>query len=131
MFQVVMCILCVLVLAVVFVIAKTLLAPSGSEGHMAGVMLIETPTQGPVHSSKPVRIVRAATVEGDVFAPRVSVSGTVHGNITALEKIEILKDGSVTGDLKAPQIAISEDAEFSGRTFLGEVGKIDGEKISG
>ena len=54
-------------------------------------------------------------VRAEIAATRVTIYGSVTGNITATEKVEVKETGSVDGDITAPKIAVSEGATLRGR----------------
>ena len=45
----------------------------------------------------------SATVEADVEAESVEVSGVLTGNVEANSRVEIKADGKMVGDVKSPE----------------------------
>jgi cytoskeletal protein CcmA (bactofilin family) len=56
-----------------------------------------------------------ASVQADLNAHTITISGAVKGNVTATERIDIRETGSVDGDIKAPRVAVREGAVLRGR----------------
>lgn len=56
-----------------------------------------------------------AQVTADVRAARITIHGTVRGNLSASERIELTASASLTGDLSANQVVVAEGAYVSGR----------------
>ena len=49
---------------------------------------------------------------------KLSVSGSVTGNIRSSDKVELKSDGRMTGDIKAPRILIADGAVFKGNVDM-------------
>lgn len=58
------------------------------------------------------------TVEADVRARRVYISGTVSGSVRARERLEITASGNVHADLETPSLAVEDGACFEGRCTM-------------
>ncbi len=59
-------------------------------------------------------IEESATVEGEIYASTLWISGFVTGRIVATEKISLSPTARVFGDLISPKIEISFGALFEG-----------------
>ncbi len=57
-------------------------------------------------------------VEGEIRAHDVSISGLLHGKVSALGKVEITKDADFYGEIKANSISIEDGAYFKGQIEL-------------
>lgn len=55
-----------------------------------------------------------AVVTGEVQAVRITVSGTVSGNLTAQDKIHLEKTADVSGRLTTPRLSVADGALFNG-----------------
>jgi cytoskeletal protein CcmA (bactofilin family) len=55
-----------------------------------------------------------ARIIADILAGEIVVSGTVKGNLHALERIEIKEQGSVVGELSTSRIMIEDGGYFKG-----------------
>jgi cytoskeletal protein CcmA (bactofilin family) len=59
-----------------------------------------------------------SSVRSDVFAQRVSVSGSVLGNVAAKERVDLLAGARLTGDVRAPRFTIADGANFRGKVDM-------------
>lgn len=57
---------------------------------------------------------RKAVVTGNIVSDSVLISGSVLGNIKALEKVEIFRTGTLRGDVFTADIVIEAGAEYEG-----------------
>lgn len=55
-----------------------------------------------------------ARVSAPIVARRVSIAGSVTGDVTATESVEVASTGSVRGNIMAPAVAIADGATFTG-----------------
>ena len=58
-----------------------------------------------------------ATVEADIKAGEIQISGKVFGNIECVRRIEILESGHVRGDVRTPKLIINEGGVFEGKSL--------------
>jgi cytoskeletal protein CcmA (bactofilin family) len=56
-----------------------------------------------------------AQVEADLRGARITVLGTVNGNIAATERIELGASANVTGNLSANHVVLIDGTRFHGR----------------
>lgn len=56
-----------------------------------------------------------AQVEADLRGARITVLGTVNGNIAATERIELGASANVTGNLSANHVVLVDGTRFHGR----------------
>jgi cytoskeletal protein CcmA (bactofilin family) len=56
-----------------------------------------------------------AQVTADIRASRITIQGTVRGNVTASERIELMPSASIEGDLSANHVVVADGAHFTGR----------------
>ena len=56
-----------------------------------------------------------AQVEADLRGARITVLGTVNGNIAASERIELGASANVTGNLSANHVVLVDGTRFQGR----------------
>jgi len=56
-----------------------------------------------------------ASVEADLVAQTIVISGAVAGNVKASVKIDLQASGSVNGDIVAPLLAMSDGAVVTGK----------------
>jgi cytoskeletal protein CcmA (bactofilin family) len=53
-------------------------------------------------------------IKADINAKAVTITGEVHGNVTAEEKVEVRETGKLHGDIVAPRVVIADGAFFKG-----------------
>lgn len=59
-----------------------------------------------------------AHVEGDVHGARITIHGTLVGNVTSTERIELTPTAEVKGTLTGPAIVVQDGALFNGRVEM-------------
>jgi cytoskeletal protein CcmA (bactofilin family) len=67
-------------------------------------------------------IERGATVEADVEAASVAVSGSLTGNIRAAGRVVLTSDARMKGDITAAKIHIRDGAQFRGSIKMAKDG---------
>jgi len=80
-----------------------------------GTVRIEGRLEGSVRRADVVILGAEASVQGNVSAREVIVSGSVQGNIEASERAELQPTAVVTGDIQAGAILIHEGGAVRGR----------------
>ncbi|HUE85317.1 MAG TPA: polymer-forming cytoskeletal protein [Vicinamibacterales bacterium] len=58
-------------------------------------------------------------IRADLSARHISISGTVTGNVTALERLELLETGTVSGNISTPRLLMADGAVVTGRVEAG------------
>ena len=84
-------------------------------------LVIQGTVRGKVAISESMFVENSATVEADVEAESVEVSGVLTCNVEANSRVEIKADGKMVGDVKSPRILIADGALFKGSIDM-EVG---------
>jgi cytoskeletal protein CcmA (bactofilin family) len=56
-----------------------------------------------------------ATINAEIVARRITIHGTIVGNVSASERMQICETGSVQGTIKTPRFSMNEGAVLSGR----------------
>jgi cytoskeletal protein CcmA (bactofilin family) len=74
--------------------------------------------KGKIVLDQPLSVEPGATVEANIEASSLVVSGKVTGNVTARERIELRPDARMVGDVKAPRIMIADGASFKGNVDM-------------
>jgi cytoskeletal protein CcmA (bactofilin family) len=59
-----------------------------------------------------------ALVEADIHVSYASISGEVHGNITADQRVDLLAPAKVFGNIHAPAVVMGEGVIFEGHTKM-------------
>ena len=65
-------------------------------------------------------IARTANVDAQVRAPRLTIHGTLAGDIAAGERVELTDTATVSGTVLAPTVVIREGALFNGALAVGK-----------
>lgn len=60
----------------------------------------------------------SATVEGEVKAMNITLSGSIEGSVEANEKVILESGSSLVGDLSAKILVIEEGAKFNGKSSM-------------
>ncbi len=79
-----------------------------------GVVRIDGRFKGEIDTEGTLIVGETASIESDIHASEIIISGEVSGNIVAEKSIEILSPGKVFGNIKAPSVTISEGVVFEG-----------------
>ncbi len=59
-------------------------------------------------------------VHGEITAKRVTVVGTILGNVVATDRIDVQNSGVIEGDLSAPNLLVVEGAAIHGNITMQE-----------
>jgi cytoskeletal protein CcmA (bactofilin family) len=84
-----------------------------------GSIRIDGSVVGDVVSAKTVTVGAGGSVDGNITADEIIVSGRVKGTLTAKQKIALDSTAQLDGDLHATRLTISEGAEFRGTSAMG------------
>jgi cytoskeletal protein CcmA (bactofilin family) len=60
-----------------------------------------------------------AAIKADLVAKTVTISGSVIGNVKAIERVELRAGGSVAGDITSPRLLMAEGSTVSGKVAAG------------
>jgi cytoskeletal protein CcmA (bactofilin family) len=90
------------------------------DGEITGeeALTIQGTVKGKISVAQTVTVETGATVEADIEAQTVTVSGKLTGNVTARERIELKPDSKMVGDAKSPRIVIADGAGFKGNVDM-------------
>jgi cytoskeletal protein CcmA (bactofilin family) len=81
-------------------------------------LLIEGELEGEIRVDATVTVGADGVVRGPIAAPVVRVSGSVVGDVVAVDRVEVAPSGSVEGDISAPRVVIAEGAFFKGKVEM-------------
>src|SRR5947207_15377293 len=56
-----------------------------------------------------------AAIKADLIAKTITISGSVKGNVKALERLDLRATGSVDGDIVAPRFIMADGAVVAGK----------------
>ena len=74
--------------------------------------------KGKISVAQNVAVEAGSTVEADIEAQTVTVSGRLTGNVVARERIELKPESKMAGDAKSPRIVIADGAGFKGNVDM-------------
>jgi len=74
--------------------------------------------KGRISTATGVIVEADGTVEADVEAQTVTVSGKLTGNVTARDKLELKPESKMIGNAKAPRIVVADGATFKGNVDM-------------
>ena len=82
-------------------------------------VVIEGSVKGRVQIKGDLYVGSSASIDADIDTRSVEISGSVQGNISALQKVEIATGGRAVGDVRAERILIADGAVFKGNVDMG------------
>jgi cytoskeletal protein CcmA (bactofilin family) len=74
---------------------------------------------GALTTSDVLSVGSGGTVQADVHAASVTVTGQLTGNVTASERVDLQPFGKLVGDVKAARLTIADGASFKGNVDMG------------
>ena len=81
--------------------------------------------EGSVELDGALTVAPGGVVKAEVRAVRVTVSGTVVGDVSASEIIELTAQARVQGDLRAPAVRVDDGAKLNGLLEVGDVSRVE------
>jgi cytoskeletal protein CcmA (bactofilin family) len=81
----------------------------------SGTVRIDGIYTGNVTSEADVIVGESGSIEGNIFASNVIISGKVNGNVSCKGLLEISSTGRLIGDVEVKNIAIADGAVFKGK----------------
>ena len=87
----------------------------------AGKLHLDGEFHGTITTDDVLVVGDKATIEADIKAGEVQISGKVFGNIECVRRIEILESGHVRGDVRTPKLIINEGGVFEGKSLAATV----------
>ena len=90
------------------------------EGNLSfnGVVRIAGVVTGSIFSNDTLIVSEAATINADINANIILISGTVKGNIKATSRVEIRKPARFEGTITSPSLIVEEGVIFHGITKM-------------
>lgn len=88
--------------------------------------------EGKISAKGELHVADGASCKAAVDAGKVTVDGSVEGNVTARERVELTARARMKGDLVAAKLLVAEGASFVGHVTVGpEAGKGMGTNAAG
>jgi len=81
-------------------------------------LVIQGQVEGSILHTRSLTIGAQGRVQGDVKARRITVEGTVQGDLYALEGVSLRQGALVVGNLYSNKISIAEGAKLNGRVDM-------------
>lgn len=97
----------------------------GPDTHIKGEMTFESNAQilgrfeGTITSNGELNVSNGASCVAQVKANRVTIDGTVEGDVAGRERVKLNASATMKGDLVAAKLAIEEGATFIGHCTVG------------
>tara|TARA_X000000368_G_scaffold408804_1_gene389906 strand:- start:478 stop:858 length:381 start_codon:yes stop_codon:yes gene_type:complete len=82
--------------------------------NISGDILIYGKVTGNIHSTGIINTAKGSSIDGDIKAKNIFISGSINGNLNIANKAIIESSGELNGNIKAAIITIEEGACFDG-----------------
>ncbi len=98
----------------------------GQDAHFKGELSFENNLhilgrfEGQLTTSGKLEVMSEATVNADIKAGDIIVTGTIQGNLAASDVIELNKTSNIRGDIKCKHLIMIEGASFEGQCQVGK-----------
>ncbi|HEB33223.1 MAG TPA: polymer-forming cytoskeletal protein [Spirochaetes bacterium] len=86
--------------------------------YINGSLEIDGRFEGDIRTKEHLIVGETGKVKTDISAKRVTVGGTVIGNIEADEEVSLLSTGRVLGNIKAPKVNIEDGVVVEGEISI-------------
>ena len=86
--------------------------------YVSGSILIEGKFDGEIKTEDHLTVGPTGKVKTDIYARRVTVGGTLIGNITASEEVDLLANGKVLGNIVTPKLNVENGVLIQGMVTL-------------
>ena len=97
-----------------------------------GVVRIDGRFKGEILTEGTLIVGESASIESDIHASHIIISGEIRGNVAADDRIEIHAPGKVYGNIQAPTVVMDEGVVFEGHCRMprdaGETAREDEDK---
>ena len=86
--------------------------------YVSGSILIEGKFDGEIKTEDHLTVGPTGKVKTDIYARRVTVGGTLIGNITATEEVDLLANGKVLGNIITPKLNVEDGVLIQGMVTI-------------
>lgn len=76
--------------------------------------------EGSITAKGELQVAESAVCKASVEVGKITVEGTVDGNITARERVELTAKSKLKGDIVTPRLVVAEGASFEGHVKVGQ-----------
>jgi cytoskeletal protein CcmA (bactofilin family) len=85
---------------------------------VSGSILIEGKFDGEIKTEDHLTVGPTGKVKTDIYARKVTVAGTLIGNITASEEVDLLENGKVLGNINTPKLNVENGVLIQGMVTI-------------
>lgn len=85
---------------------------------VSGSILIEGKFEGEIKTDEHLTVGPTGKVKTDIVARKVTVAGTLIGNIVAAEEVDLLGNAKVLGNITTPRLSIQEGVVTHGTVTI-------------
>jgi cytoskeletal protein CcmA (bactofilin family) len=86
--------------------------------YVSGSILIEGKFDGEIKTEDHLTVGPTGKVKTDIYARRVTIGGTLIGNITASEEVDLLANGKVLGNIVTPKLNVEDGVLIQGMVTI-------------
>ena len=86
--------------------------------YVNGSILIEGKFQGDIRTDDQLIVGPTGKVKTDIQARKVTIAGTLIGNITATEEVTLLHTGKVLGNISTPKLSVEQGVITEGKVVI-------------
>jgi cytoskeletal protein CcmA (bactofilin family) len=86
--------------------------------YVNGSILIEGKFQGDIKTDDQLIVGPTGKVKTDIIARRVTIAGTLIGNITASEEVSLLHTGKILGNISTPKLTVEPGVVTEGKVTI-------------
>ena len=86
--------------------------------YVSGSILIEGKFQGDIRTEEQLIVGPTGKVKTDIVAKKVTIAGTLIGNIVASEEVNLEKSGKILGDICTPRLNVEQGVVIEGRVMI-------------
>ena len=86
--------------------------------YVSGSILIEGKFQGDIRTEDQLIVGPTGKVKTDIVAKRVTIAGTLIGNIVASEEVNLEESGKVLGDIRTPKLNVEQGVVIDGKVMI-------------
>ncbi|MGA2977705.1 MAG: polymer-forming cytoskeletal protein [Spirochaetia bacterium] len=86
--------------------------------YVNGSILIEGKFQGDIRTDDQLIVGPSGKVKTDIQARRVTIAGTLIGNVTALEEVTLLHTGKILGNITTPKLSVEPGVITEGKVTI-------------
>ena len=86
--------------------------------YVNGSILIEGKFEGDIKTDDKLIVGPTGKVKTDIMARRVTIAGTMIGNITATEEVNLIQSGKVLGNITTPRLNVEQGVITEGKVII-------------